>query len=255
MKKLLLMFYLMAISLTCNASSIFSIWYIGSDSATQGTTYSIYIKAYTNQPTDTGRIYFDQPGSSYQPIQVFNINLNDISTLPLESDGTSKITFTIPSNIVGNCRFYSNGSPVVRYNIFIRSSIPDLKPVSLGAFSGNSGYSSFIKFKWTYSAIIGDTIIASLDGVVFFKKSLIDIETDSTFNFTINGISGLHRLTINYMNGYYDYAVNPLATAIIEPFNPSEPTQAINYFDILGRLVAPKDGDMIRYTSFGAIVY
>lgn len=42
---------------------------------------------------------------------------------------------------------------------------------------------------------------------------------------------------------------------ILHSFNPSKEKEGVIYYDMLGRLATPKEGDFIRYTPFAAIVY
>lgn len=260
MKKIIFTFLILIGSLCTSKAQIFtfSIWSIENDTATQGGTFKLRINGSPTLATDTGRIYLHQSPSSY--IELFEINLNDLSTLPLVS-GAREITVTLPAGIKGSVDFQSNGDNSVFFGCFLRANSPDMELVPVpginGPLSGNSGYNINLKFMWTYESITTDTIRMSLDGLEIYKIALSEIENDSTINFPITGTPNTYLLTCNYGIpdfGYYITINQTPVTNIVSAFVSTEKKDII-YYDILGRIVAPKEGDLIRYTPYGAIIY
>lgn len=254
MKKLITITSILLILIAVQAKAItWSIFSIENDTTTQGNSFTMIVDGANGTPTDTGRIYIHHaPTNTY--IELFKINTNDRNTLT-PSGAHYIITVTLPAGIKGNVDFYTNGSSAIYY-CFIRSNTPDLNLVQVpglnGPFSGYTGYGIHFKFKWSYESIIADTVRFYLDGLECYKISLSEIEDDSVVDFPINGSPGNKYLTINYSDFEAPITINEV-TNIVEPFSYTT-RRNVPYYDLLGRSVTPKEGDLIRYTTFGAVV-
>jgi hypothetical protein len=260
MKKLLL---LLALLPSMAFSSDLNIWYVSADTSTLGESITVWLTGQPQAVTDTGRIYLGN-GTNFK--EVYKIQLYNFLTIPTELDGTRKVTFTLPTNsyFVGNNHLRANGSSTL-HSLFLRSDVPDLTTSGFGVFSGFSGYETFRKVKYTYLPKITDTIEIYNEGVLFKKIPLKNIGADSIIRFNVTGLPGDVEISSNFSvkSNRSDfswglYTINApiviIPTSIIEPFS-SQNYRDIQYFDILGRSVIPKEGDLIRYTPLGGVVY
>lgn len=229
MKKLLIIFCFFISSLAYSYPQV-NIWYMENDTTTTGATFNIFIKCgYTNS-ADSGRIYIsDLSGSVFDEVYKFKI-IELLGTTPTGPSGTYVIPVTIP-NYSKHCEAFGNGSNMPRLPLYVRSSTPDFDFVSFGDFSGPSGFSTFFKVDWTYEAQITDSIELSLDGILFKKIAITDIEDDSIVSFTISGSPGSHQLTSNY-SIWWPYTVTSLLSLM--DLQEAEKIYNITYYNIQG---------------------
>jgi hypothetical protein len=223
-------------------AAVFNIWYIENDTATTAQTFSVFVKGSYTSASDTGRIYLRNLATSTS-IEVYKVKiLTLLGTTPTGPNSTYELTFIIPTGYTKNCTFTANyQSPTVvgGFPCYIRSNIPDFTVAGpFGVFSGYSGFTSGFKVKWTYQALLTDSLELYLDGILFDKIALTDLEDDSIVSFVISGNPDVYRMTGNYVltgSQWLDYTINTpiVPTGIIDPLE--ENNTLFKYYDIEGR--------------------
>lgn len=174
----------------------------------------------------------------------------------IPSANTFRFTFSMPSYIGWVYLFSNRGfGPVFLDSVYLSSSIPDLYILNypLSATSGDSIYFNVNKGTYKYSntdslKITIGTKVQETIAVNDIKGGIVGIKVNSNY--------GVYPMSFSGATNYsYSFTVYNSITSIVEPFDSSKQSKTINYYDILGRPATPKDGDMIRYTSIGAVVY
>lgn len=249
MKKIILFTLLAIVSLNLKATA-FNIWYIENDTATAGQSFKVYVKGSYSAMDDTGRVYIKNLTTA-SFVEVYKVSLVDLIDLgtPSGPSGTYELTFNMPtSGYTGPCEMFSNHTSMPRLPVFMRSNTPDFSVVGgYGAFNGPSGFATQFKVKWTYQALITDSLELNLDGILFKKIALTDLQDDSIVTFNISGSPGVHPLTANYVlnsGTWIDFTINTVAGII--DFIELEKTNSVQYYNISGiEIKKPSEGFFI----------
>ncbi len=242
-------------------AAVFNIWYIENDTATTAQTFSVFVKCSYTSATDTGRIYLRNTVTSVF-VEVYKVKIQTLlGTTPTGPNSTYELTFIIPTGYTKNCTFTANyQSPTVvgGFPCYIRSNVPDLSMNGgYGDFSGLSGFTTHFKVKWTYQALLTDSLELFLEGVLFDKIALTDLEDDSIVSFVISGTVGVKKLTANYVlnsGTWIEYTIttpipDPDPTGLIDPLE--EKNTSLKYYDIEGREIKKPNEGLFIWKSNG----
>jgi hypothetical protein len=260
---ILLLSLITSVAFAQNKSGYVSYWYTKSDSLVQGEqTYVAfkYVALVNFSSTDTLSIqvgndpYIVGQSSSFE---AFKINVKYLDTIPKQSDGTTRVYFTIPSNFtIGNAKItltYCTTSPA----IYVRSATPDITMISWKSGNTNFGTNdttgesfSFV-IDYSYKPVFGDKLLVMVgDSIVYkgvySKKVNIKIPlfpSSGNYNLSITGWNSFLTLNITKPS----HVVN----SIIDPIN--NPTNIpIHYYNIQGlEIEKPSKGLIIWKTETG----
>jgi hypothetical protein len=241
--KNLLLSLLLIISLNSYSAAVVNIWYVENDSATTGQSFSVFIKGSSSSVTDTARIYIKSLSNS-NFVEVFKVNLSGLlATNPTGPNSTYELEFLLPSGYTKDCEIFSNYTVSPRSPLYVSSNVPDFTIVGgYGSFSGPNGFSTHFKVSWTYRAMPADSIDLYLDGSVFKKIAIVDIEADSIITFQVTGTIGGHKLTSNYFlnsGTWIDYTIN-LSSGITK-YSHSAKDPEIKYYNEVGLEIEKPD--------------
>jgi hypothetical protein len=143
-----------------------------------------------------------------------------------------------------SCTMSDTGSVIVGFydpsTLVITNPLPVVAPATVditepSITNGSVNVSVFTY--WTnnqYNTPLSSPEGVSVSGTYFIRGE----SSDGCYSYNSNGVS---------------VVVNTPTTEVIKPVDLTE--KHVKYFDILGRPVVPKEGDMIRIAPYGAIVY
>ena len=265
MKKTILLLVLLTF-FKCNAQSFFyyTLQNKSSDSTTSGSSFYVDLLLVNTIGADAS--------DSIKMMVYSNFAETFVLSTPIKTtfggfgsgnaDGTSirstnnvRFTFNMP-NHVGWVYLFSNKGfgPIFLDSVYLSSAFPDFQILNFptSAFPGDSLHFNIKKGTYKYTFL--DSLKIKISNITQRTIAVKDI-INNTIGIKVNAPAGMSQL---YFSGVYGYScaisINSV-TSIIEPFDSAKPRTNINYYDLLGRLTTPKDGDLIRYTDFGAIVY
>ena len=139
-------------------------------------------------------------------------------------------------------------------SVYVTSPTPDMLILNQ-PLSASPSDSIHFNLSWTYKYSNTDSLKITIGTKVQETIAVNDIK-GGIVGIKVNSNYGVYPMSFSGATNYsYSFTVLNSITSIVEPFDSSKQSKTINYYDILGRPATPKDGDMIRYTSIGAVVY
>jgi hypothetical protein len=256
MKKSIL-FILFLLTSTASKSTVFNVWYIENDTTISGQSFKVYVNGAYSSGSDTGRVFIKDLSTSTF-VELYKVSIIDLlQTTPTGQNNTYEITVAIPSGYTENCEVFSNYATAPRLPVYVRANYPDLLIIGgFGPFSGESGFSTYFKVKWTYISMSPDSLELILNSIIYKKIALYDLREDSIVRFSLPDSAGSYALTANYIlnNGtWIDYTVtetpDPPVTNILDPLCPKK---EVTYYTILGEKIDhPSEGLFIWRSQYG----